>query len=38
MFSKKKLEGGYMELLLSREYNKLLKSRDYGHRIKIPEI
>ena len=35
--SKKKLEAGYIELPLSREYKKHLKSKDCRPRIKIPE-
>ena len=35
--SKKKLEAGYIELPLSREYKKKLESRDCRPRIKIPE-
>ena len=35
--SKKKLEEGYIELPLSREYNKQLESKECRPRIKIPE-
>ena len=35
--SKKKLEEGFIELPLSREYKKLLKSKKCRPRIKIPE-
>ena len=35
--SKKKLKEGFIELPLSREYKKLLKSKKCRPRIKIPE-